>query len=135
MKGKVLIFTGIISAIFIAFYSEIMEVFNAVYSVMTTPVFWKINPFMIGIWVVYKFHKYLWNQEVDPASEEIIGEYKTLNEAEFKTKKYIRQNYDEGFNIEKFEEFDRTKGWKYSEFAITVMHGICKVIFIPIKRD
>lgn len=92
---------------------------------------------MIGVWVVWKFHKYLWSDKIDIESGEKIGEFRSLNEAEFRTKKYVQKNYDTGYDTQKWEipDPDNRGKWKYVEFAITVVHSVCTVIFVPIKKE
>lgn len=133
MKKVILI--SIPALIVLYFWTEISEFFNAVWLFATNPLIWKINPLMIGVWVVWKFHKYLWSDKVDIASGEKIGEYNSLPNAEYHTKKYIQANYDSGYDTQKWEAPDGNGGWKVVEFAITVVHTVCTVIFVPIKRE
>lgn len=130
---KVILFS--IPAILVLIYwTEIVQVFNNLCLFLVNPIVWKINPIMIGTWVVYKFHKYLWSNEIDFASGEKIGEYNSLNEAEFKTKQYAEKNYSQGFITDRYETQQPDKSWKYTDFAIKVIHTVCVVIFVPIKK-
>lgn len=90
--------------------------------------------FLTGMWLVYKFHKYLWTDKVDKG--EVIAKGKSIEEVEYKTKKYITSNYEEGYSIEKYEEFNRsTNSYRYTDFVIKVMHTICIVIFVPVRVE
>jgi len=142
---KVIIFAIPILLVLI-YWTEIMDfiqsiidwfsnLFHSIYLFATTPVFWKINPTMIGVWVVWKFHRYLWSDKVDLNSGEKIGEYSSIANAEYHTKKYVQNNYESGYSTEKWESPDGKGGWIVTDFIISVAHVVCTVIFVPIKKQ
>lgn len=134
---KILLIAIPLGIIALVYWEDITQIIQTTYQFITTPIIWKIQPWMICVWTVWKFHKYIWTDKVDISSGEKIGTYKSLQEAEFKTKKYIQQNYESGYSQEKWEEpIDNGKGgWKYVDFVFKVAHTVCTVIFVPVNED
>ena len=93
---------------------------------------WFISAPLVGLFFVFMFYKYKWEDK--PRKGQKIAEASNIYGAEYKTKKYINENYEGEAKVTKYEEYIDGE-YKYTDFDVVVEHGPADIIFIPVKVD
>ena len=89
---------------------------------------------LFAVWVVYKFQKFIWTSPGSVENGEIYGEeYKTLDEARYKTQKKIRAEYPESGDLATTSFHDHREEGRY--WAIQLLTSICTLVFVPVRKD
>lgn len=100
---------------------------------LTTPILWKVQPWMIGVWGVWKCSYYIWQKDgEDPFHDEDTGrEYRSPEEARYKEYKHLVDD-NPGRDV-RVENWTDRNGTKY--FIIKVFHELGEFIFVPFKKS
>lgn len=103
--------------------------------IFMNPIIFGIQPWMVGLWSVYKFQWFIWNKSDEPDIDGEIGPFKTEAEMEYKLKKKIKEEMDAEeipyqITEEKWIELNNSISRRWRVATKTF-----EIIFVPYKHD